>query len=209
MSFDIADFDPARPMTIDPPVSWATYYGGNNEDIFFSVDDDADGNVIAVGYSQSTDFPVHSAFQSTSGSANDIVIVKFDINGIRQWSTYFGGAGDDIAFDVSCGTGTDIAFTGYTTSSNFPVTNAHQSAYAAAGDAYLAYMNGSGVLQWSTFYGGNKYDEGMGVVIANNGDVFVGGLALSTNNVGTSGTHAPNHFSSNTFDGFIAKFNSN
>ncbi|MCH8904426.1 MAG: hypothetical protein IIA45_10985 [Bacteroidetes bacterium] len=208
VSFEVKNYNTEEELIIDPQVGWATYYGGDADEIFFSVENDSVGNVIAVGYSNSNNFPVQAGHQSANAGSNDIVVVKFDANGNRLWSTYYGGSGSDLGFDVHCGKGNDIAISGQSSSSDFPVASAHQNTSGGGTDAVLIYFNAAGVRQWATYYGGINHDEGNGVAISTNGDVFLGGLAISNNNIGTAGTHAPNNYCCNTYDGFVAKFNS-
>ncbi len=62
-------------------------------------------------------------------------------------------------------------------------------------------------LLWGTYYGGNSIDIGNSVSTDNNGNVYVGGITASTNNISTIGVFqsALQSFA----DGFVVKFNAN
>ncbi len=47
---------------------YSTYLGGSNEEWGYAIAPDSRGNLIAVGQSDSSDFPIHNAVQTTNGS---------------------------------------------------------------------------------------------------------------------------------------------
>ena len=57
VTFEIADYDHAFPLIIDP-LTWITYYGGSSQDEGHSVATDGGGNGIFSGSTTSADFPV-------------------------------------------------------------------------------------------------------------------------------------------------------
>lgn len=76
---------------------WATYYGGNGTSDgtdFWGMGIDGADNIYVSGISRSTLFPCQSLTgsynQSTMTASYAIVLLKFNINGVRQWATYFG-----------------------------------------------------------------------------------------------------------------------
>ena len=52
-----------------------------------------------AGYTSSTTgIATTGAHQTTSGGVlNDAFLVKFNSSGVRQWGTYYGGTGTDLA----------------------------------------------------------------------------------------------------------------
>jgi gliding motility-associated-like protein len=86
---------------------------------------DASGNVYMVGCTQSSDFPVRNAFQTTNAGGEfnqDAVIIKTD-NTLSKiiFSSYFGGSADDAAFVLALNPANDkIYVAGATASTDFP-----------------------------------------------------------------------------------------
>lgn len=89
---------------------WATYVGGtnNNNNSITGIGADANGNVYAIGYTNTTNFTVlnegGSYYQGTSGGSGDLVYMKFNNVSVLQWSTYYGGTGSESCYGVKLAT---------------------------------------------------------------------------------------------------------
>ncbi|MDD3392650.1 MAG: type II secretion system protein [Bacilli bacterium] len=73
-------------------------YGGDYLDEFKDVIETSDGGYLAVGYSNSTTFSDNTRYGDTLNY--DAIIVKYDSNGLEEWSHNFGGTGDDYFYSV-------------------------------------------------------------------------------------------------------------
>ena len=189
---------------------WGTYYGGSSFDYGNAIATDAHGSVFMTGYTGSTDFPVTAgAFQGTfGGGGQDAFIVKFDSAGTRQWATFLGGSGDDAGFGAAADANGNVFVSGFTASSNFPVSSgAFQTFYAGSEDAFLAKFDGTGSRLWCTYYGGTGLDNGVGVATDTGGNVLMTGYTSS----GASFPTTANAYQSNIagYFAFIAAFNGN
>ncbi|MBA3817079.1 MAG: hypothetical protein H0X29_11290, partial [Parachlamydiaceae bacterium] len=106
VSFDIENYNPNYELIIDPVTRiWGTYYGETGDDLGYSCTTDASGNVYMAGITTSTASTIIATIgshQSVFGGPYDAFLVKFNASGVRQWATYYGGAGDDRAY--SCAT---------------------------------------------------------------------------------------------------------
>jgi gliding motility-associated-like protein len=126
---------------------------------------------------------------------------------IRVWGTYFGGSGSDYVYHCDVDNEENITITGYTnSSSNIATIGAYQQELSAEFDVFISKFNSSGIIQWSTYYGGDKFEWGHFCKSDNYGNIYIGGCTYSESNIASSSAHQPNK--SENRDSFIAKFNS-
>ncbi len=161
-----------------------SYLGGSNNDIPLAVAVDSNGVAYMTGTTTSTDFPMAGNSLQTLGPATVTeafvaVIDPSQYGGVALvYSTFLGGqtgnqSGNAIAVDSSG----NIYVAGTTASSDFPVTG---SAYAAVlygpSDAFLTEFNenNSTAPLYSTYLGGENDDDGRAMVLAPNGQVYLG-----------------------------------
>ena len=189
---------------------WGTYYGGTGDDFSYSCITDALGNVYMTGYSTSTiSIATAGAHQTTFGGNNDAYLVKFNSAGVRQWGTYYGGAGDD--YGVSCISDAlgNVFVSGFTDSNtNIATAGTHQTNFGGGiYDAYLVKFNSAGIRQWGTYYGGAGNDFGSSCSTDALGNVYVSGYTDSNTNISTAGAHQT-AFGGGIYDAYLVKFNS-
>jgi PKD repeat protein len=171
-------------------LNYSTYLGGNGND---------EGHGIAVkniggkeyahvtGVTYSTNFPITSPpfIPKSSGVAQfgDAFITKLNPTGqTPNWSTYFGGNGNDAANGIALDMYNNILITGYTNSYDFPVKNAIPTFATKQPfqDAFVSMVNANrSSLNFSTYLGGNLDDVGTGIAVRNSGDIFVSGYTTS------------------------------
>ncbi len=186
---------------LDPSASgaasllYSTYLGGNTEDLGYGIAVDASGDAYVTGSTQSTNFPVTAgAFQTIfGGGAENAFVTKLNPTGSALvYSTYLGGSGHlngDRGYGIAIDASGDAYVTGYTCSTNFPVTaGAFQTTYGNVGgglvNAFVTEVNPSGsALVYSTYLGGSGYvgDFGSGIAIDASGDAYVTGGTSSIN----------------------------
>ncbi|MDD3392466.1 MAG: type II secretion system protein [Bacilli bacterium] len=101
-------------------------YGGDYLDEFYDVIETSDGGYIAVGYSNSTTFSDNARYGDTLNY--DAIIVKYDSNGLEEWSHNFGGTGNDCFYSV-IDDGSGYVVVGSSTSQDGDLNNFETNSY--------------------------------------------------------------------------------
>ncbi|MCE7736056.1 MAG: hypothetical protein GPJ54_14335 [Candidatus Heimdallarchaeota archaeon] len=120
-------------------MSYSTFFGGDKWELFTSVGIDNFGRTIISGFTESSNFPLMDGYQTEyGGGLYDGSIVIFDENLTLIYSTYLGGSIRELTNDVTITELNDIYVTGWSRSSEFPVSdNAYDSSPDANGDMVL------------------------------------------------------------------------
>lgn len=127
VTFQVAEYDINRPLVIDPILIYSTYLGGSNIDIANAIAVAPDNTAFIAGATFSSDFPTVHALQPNDGGGFDFpqdgFVAKISADGSTLlYSTYLGGNDQDAAAGIAVDNFGDAYVTGYTHSSNFPVT---------------------------------------------------------------------------------------
>jgi hypothetical protein len=163
-----------------------SYLGGSGVDIPLALAVDRNGVAYMTGTTTSTDFPIAGNSVQTLGPATvtEAFVAAIDPSQYGMvsliYSTFLGGqtganSGNAIALDSSG----NIYVVGTTASSDFPVTDtAYAGVLYGPTDAFLTELTiYSSTIIYSSYLGGENDDQGNGVAIAANGQVYV---AIST-----------------------------
>ena len=200
-------------LTIDPYLLWSTYSGGTSEDVATSVKETTTGLTFIGGYSQSTGLGTAGTFQQnhSAGVNYDAFLTKYTAAGVRTFTTYFGGTGNEqgtsIAIDNTAGPAVYLA--GYTNSVATGLTTAgvYQGVNNGGNDGFLIkFVGTTGARTWCTFYGGSGDDYINGVVCDAANNVYVTGQTSSPAAIASGGAYQT--AISGTTDAFVAKFSS-
>jgi len=197
-------------LVIDPipGLVWGTYYGGSSMDILSGCTGDVNGNFYATGMTESVNnIASAGSFQSVLAGGVDVVVVKFNAAGVRQWGTYYGGANDDYGFGVSVNALGDLFVAGFSTStSGIATPGAYQTALAGSYDGVLIKFDASGFRLWGTYYGGGSSDYLFSIATDSAGNCYLTGGTYSTSGIATPGAYKT--VFSGIEDALVAKFNS-
>lgn len=191
---------------------WATYYGGTGNDYGYSCKADAAGNIFLTGYTTtgtSTLIAPAGAHQTAfGGGSSDAFLVKFNSAGVRQWGTYYGGTGGDIAYSCATDAAGNVYIVGYSATSTANVIStagSHQVAIGGGFDAFAAKFNAAGVRQWGTYIGGTGGEYAYACAIDASSNLFVAGFTNSGTGISTIGSHQATYGGND--DAFLVKFN--
>jgi uncharacterized protein (TIGR03437 family) len=199
---------------------FSTYLGGSLDDAALAIAIDSSDNVYVAGATLSSDFPVTAGtFQRTYQGVDpqneffhtgDGFITKLNSTATALlYSTYLGGAGDDIIYSITVDGEGDAYVAGSTSSRNFPVTaGAVQRTYGGyyglpflveqnVGDGFVTELNPSGTaLSYSTYLGGANNDVAYAVALDAAGLMYVAGSTDSPGTVLPPFPVTPNAFQS-------------
>jgi uncharacterized protein (TIGR03437 family) len=202
-------------MKIDPTgaLVYSTYLGGTSTDIAFGIAVDGQGNALVTGGTVSTDFPVTpGAIRSSYGGSGavgqasdwllgDAFVAKLNAAGSALvYSTYLGGASDEVGWGITADSSGNAYAVGFTLSSTFPVSaDALQKNFAGfggqgvniapapytdespanTGDAFLIKLDPQGAMLYSSFFGGPGDDFALAVALDSGRNVYIGGMTTS------------------------------
>ena len=99
------------------------------------------------------------------------------------YSTYLGGTGYDQGNGIAVDSSGNAYVTGYTNSTNFPVTpGAFQATFGGFDDVFVTKVNATGTaLLYSTYLGGTGFEQGNGIAVDSSGNAYVTGYTESPN----------------------------
>jgi hypothetical protein len=206
VGFEIAAYDPNRPLIIDPTLVYSTYLGGSMGASGQAIAVDQSGNAFIAGSVVGTDFPTTpGAFQTTgtppcinSGigscppqlSPQEAFVTEINPQGSALvFSTYLGGSYSNTGTGIALDTAGNAYVTGYTDSIDFPVTpGAWQPVFqgstsggcmsCATYNSFVTKLNPSGNgLIYSTFLGGFGDTQAHGVAVDSAANAYVAGIA--------------------------------
>ncbi len=161
------------------------FLGGSGTETLGGLVRAADGNLVVVGGTGSTDFPTTpGAFQDAFAGDTDAFVAEVDATGALVWSTLLGGGpgsnpsggGSDIATGVAALSDGSIVVGGTIGSEDFPVVDPLQGHSSGCADAFVAVLSvDGGTLRFSTPLGGEGSDFGYDIAVDGlDGIVIVG-----------------------------------
>ena len=157
---------------------YSSFLGGSIDDLGRTITVDGDGNAYVAGKTLSSDFPKKDPYQDNLKGFANAFITKISPTGILLYSTYLGGEGNVGANAMALDAAGNIWIAGDTSSADFPLRNPYQSTPASCFVAQLK-ADGSDLL-YSTYLGGNSYDNALGLAIDGLGNICVSGATSST-----------------------------
>ncbi|MCP5103895.1 MAG: hypothetical protein GY950_10975 [bacterium] len=205
--FEVGNYNRRFELIIDPVVlAYSTYLGGGGVERSNGIAVDSSGFVYVTGLTYSIDFPTLNQYQTDHQIYDiDAFVTKIDTtqNDISSlvYSTYLGGAGDDICYGIAVDNSGNAYVTGTTQSTDFPTLNQYQANQGTA-DVFVTKIDttrgGTSSLIYSTYLGGENADRGHGIAVDNSGNAYVTGE--------TNSTDYPVLTQYQTFQGYIDAF---
>lgn len=169
---------------------WASYLGGSEGENPHSLIANAQGELIVLGSTSSSNYPLTSQAYDQTVNDQDICITHISSDGTTLiGSTYLGGTGSDgtnMVFgnygeayrgEVYLDATGNILIASFSSSADFPTTDgAFQQTHGGAQDGVVAILDPTcSQLIASTYLGGSGSDAAMGLRIMANGEIVING----------------------------------
>ena len=187
-------------------ITFSTILGGSGNESAGGIAVDASGNIFVAGGTNSSNFPVVAAYQSTISGSQCAFVTKISSSNTVAFSTYLGGSGATIqqANAIALDSAGNPYVAGVTASANFPVTpGAFETTLTGLQNAFLTKMTSTGTLVYSTYLGGSSFDGAYGIAVSVAGNAYVAGYTSSVDFPQLGAVQAFNGL----YDAFITEFN--
>lgn len=167
---------------------FSTYFGGGSNDWVNAIAVDSSSNVFVAGFTDSLNFPLRNAFQSTAGNFGDAFLTRFGPFGSNLvYSTYYGDSSGsqgfyEEAFGVAVNNSGGAWIAGVTESgsafnSKAPIQNGFGGGFLDGMVArFDTTQSGNGSLVWGTWLGGNYSELAYAVAVDTNDNCYVTGV---------------------------------
>ncbi|MCC7303613.1 MAG: hypothetical protein IT233_13310 [Bacteroidia bacterium] len=189
---------------------WGTYFGGNSVEASYAITISNTGAIYIAGDSFSTSGVASTGAHQTvyGGGIDDAFLARFDANGQRIWSTYYGGILHDISYTLTTDPNGNAILGGHSESPNdIATTGSFMDTYAGGFDIFIVKFDPNGVRLWGSYYGDFADEESWAVACDNAGNIYCTGFTASNSNFSTTGIHQPVH-GGGTNDAYLFKMNS-
>jgi len=177
---------------------WTRQMGTTSYDGARGVSVDGSGNVYVAGF---TDGELDG---NTNIGGMDLFVIKYNSEGVKQWTRQMGTTSWDFANGVSVDGGGNVYVAGYTWGSIDGNINVGDE------DLFVIKYNSNGVKKWTRQMGTTGLDEATGVSVDNSGNVYVTGITYYPVADSTEGgvDVTQNASTIDLFDLFVVKYNS-
>lgn len=211
VAFQLGEYDAGKPLTIDPILSYSTYFGSSlGQDYIAGLALDPAGNAYIAGSTGSENFPVTpGSFQDKRKGFESAFVTKLNASGTAiLYSTYLGGSNYETGSGIAVDPAGNAYVTGSSGSVDFPTTaNAFKKRLRGSTDVFVTKLNPAGNgLAYSTYLGGRGDAEfSAGIALDSAGNAYVTGATMSVDFPVTSGAAQEQHHGNS--DVFVTKLN--
>jgi uncharacterized delta-60 repeat protein len=142
---------------------WIIQLGTSSTDIGRDVSVDSSGNIYVAGFSE-------GGLDGNTNSGNaDIILMKYNSSGIKQWIIQLGTSSEEKAGSVFVDLTGNVYMSGYTFGGLDGNTNSGND------DIFLVKYNSSGTKQWTSQHGTSSREIGKDVSVDSSGNIYISG----------------------------------
>ena len=175
-----SDADPIFVAKLDThgELIWNSFLGGRpvDTDVAITVDDSAAVYVTSAA-PRSWGSPLRPFSEGF-----DALVAKLDTDGRLIWHTFLGGYESDRGMDIAADHNGNIYVIGtsYDAWDCAPAAPSCVVRGYSSLDAFVAKLNSTGLLLWTTFLGGETSDRGLSIAVDDRNRVYVSGTSTGT-----------------------------
>lgn len=184
-------------------LAWATKAGGVDIDDSAAIAVDETGNSYVTGYFNAT--TTFGTTDLTSAGLYDIFVAKMDPLGNWLWAKRAGGTGSDVGAGIAVDVVGNVYITGSISSRPASFDTLSVSSFNTANDIFVAKLDANGNWLWVSKAGNRYIDNGLGVAVDDDFNVYVTGSFLYYATFGS----IPTFYGHGQSDCFVAKLDSN
>ena len=122
-----------------------------------------------------------------------------------NYSTFFGGNGQDMISGMKMDNSRNLYIVGTTNSTDLPVKNAYDASFNGVQDVFIAKFLPNGDLSFSTYFGSSGLDNASTLALDQDGNIYIAGETSSID----FPTFIPFETYNGSTDAFVAKFTTN
>lgn len=149
---------------------WVNTYGGSRYDKGYNIIRSGDGGYILTGESYSND----GDFTQNRGSA-DLVALKIDGTGKKQWLKTFGGSGPEWGIDLFATNDRGYILTGFSYSKDGDLAGLNKG----IADVIALKIDAQGNKEWLKTYGGSRREFANSITSTGKGEYILMGYTYS------------------------------
>ena len=132
----VAKFGPAGTLL------FSTYLGGNADELGVSVALDLQGTPYVAGKTDSSYFPVVKPVQQQKAGMTDVFVASLAADGSAlTFSTYLGGAANDLGKGIAVRSPSAIWIVGQSSSTDFPIVGSSARTLSAYSEAFVSKLS--------------------------------------------------------------------
>jgi hypothetical protein len=158
---------------------WAVQQGGEDEDRGDEIAVDGSGQLYILGIFEGTiNFTSESNLVNLISAGDfDIFISKLDASGNFLWAKQMGGTSADRGLSIALDDDGNLHTTGrFEGTADFdPGIDTYQLTSVGDADIFISKLDASGNFMWAERFGGVSYDNGSGITVDGNGNVYTTG----------------------------------
>jgi hypothetical protein len=159
---------------------YSTFYGGTGSDWCYEMNIDNTGRIAITGTTNSYDFPLENAYQSSTQGGLEAYVAVLEADGQSlAYSSYLGSSSTDHGRGLDFDSEGNLFMTGIIGNSNHGTSGVYQPEFGGSSDAYVAKFDTSGSLEFFTYLGGTYGERANDLRIDPYGNILVTGYTGS------------------------------